>query len=70
MKKILSENAIHDPAALKFHYCLKEKMSQKRFLTEKIRPVMPVLPIHAGNRKKTNKMIITGFLVKFYFIQN
>jgi len=23
MKKILSENAIHDPAAPKFYYCLK-----------------------------------------------
>jgi len=23
--KILSENAIHDPAAPKFHYCLKEQ---------------------------------------------
>jgi len=25
MKKILSENAIYDPAPLKFHYCLKEQ---------------------------------------------
>jgi len=26
---------------------------KKRFLTEKIKPVMLVLPSHAGNRKKT-----------------
>jgi len=42
---------------------------KKRSLTEKIRPVMPVLPSHAGNRKK-KKLIITCFLVKFCFTQN
>jgi len=25
MKKLLSENAIHDPATPKFHYCLKKQ---------------------------------------------
>jgi len=40
------------------------KTSKKRSLTEKIRPVMPVLPSYAGTEKN---LIITSFLVKFCF---
>jgi len=44
---------------------------KKRFLTEKIRPAMPVLPSHAGIMPVTEKnLIITDFLVRFCFIQN
>jgi len=43
-------------------YALAQDL-KKRSMTEKIRPVMPVLPSHAGNRKKN--LIITGFLIKF-----
>jgi len=29
-------------------------------MTEKIRPVMPVLPSHAGNRKKLDYYLLSG----------
>jgi len=44
---------------------------KKRSLTEKIRPVMPLLPTYAGIMPVTEKTLnITGFLVKFCVIQN
>jgi len=48
-------------------YALAQDL-KKRFLTEKIRPDMPVLLSHAGIMpvtEKKKKNIITGFLVKF-----
>jgi len=39
---------------------------QKRFLTEKIGPVMPILPSHAGIMTATEKtLIITSFIESF-----
>jgi len=44
---------------------------KKRFLTEKIRPVIPVLLSRAGIMPVAEiNLLITGFLVKFCFIQN
>jgi len=43
---------------------------KRRSLTEKIRPVMPILPSHAEIMPVAKKnLIITGVLVKFCFIQ-
>jgi len=53
---------------------------KKRSLTEKIRPFMPVLPSHAGNRKKpayyrfSSQVLLHPMLgsydLKFDFVQN
>jgi len=51
-------------------YALAQDL-KKRSLTEKIRPVMPILLSHAGIMSVTEKtLIITDFQVKFCFIQN
>jgi len=50
-------------------YALTQNL-KKRFLTEKIRPVMPVLPSHAGNQIKPDYYLLSTVLVKFCFIQN
>jgi len=50
---------------------LLTQILKKHFFTEKIRSVMPVLPSRAGIMPVTEKdLLITGFLVKFCFIQN
>jgi len=46
-------------------YALAQDL-KKRFPTEKIRPVMLVLPSHAGNRKKPDYNLLS--IVKFCFI--
>jgi len=44
---------------------------KKRFLRKKIRPVTPVLPIHADIMPVTEKkLLITGFLVTLCFIKH
>jgi len=49
----------------KDHQIINQR-TQKRSLTEKIRPVMPIFPSHAGIMPVTEKtLIITGFLIKF-----
>jgi len=59
------------PLFLKTIKLLTQDLKQ-RSLTEKIRPVMLVLPSHAGIMPVTEKkfLLITGFPGKFYFIQN
>jgi len=39
-------------------YALAQDL-KKRYLTEKIRPVMPVLPSHVGNRKKPDYYLLS-----------
>jgi len=51
-------------------YALAQDL-KRRSLTEKIKPVMSILPSYAGIMPVTEKtLIITSFLVKFCFIQN
>jgi len=51
-------------------YALAQDL-KKRSLTEKISKIMPILPSHAGIMPIIEKTLnITGFLVKFCFIQN
>jgi len=60
----------HKTAFLKTIKLLTQHL-KKRSLTEKIRPVMSVLPSHVGIMPVTEKkLLITGFLVTFCFIQN
>jgi len=56
------------------------KTSNKLSLTEKIRPVMPVLPSHADNQKKPDYYLLSSQVLlhpkleslelKFGFVQN
>jgi len=55
----------------KNHQIINPRPQKKRFLTQKIRPVLPVLSSHAGIMPVTEKsLLITCFAVKFCFIQN